>query len=111
MVDNLVDSVTVDDIVEVNVVDVFVVSGGEGDILTVDGVNIDNGWGDNSSDDFPDVVKGKVLQDAVKLRGDSLGDEETLEEGFLDNDVFNIGGVVVLGGGDDLLVNLDVNDL
>jgi len=117
--DDFVDLVTVDNIVEVNIIDILnivVVTGweGEGRVITVDGVNIqiDRWNGDNSSNEFPNVVKGKGLEDGVQLNGDTLGDEELLEEGFLHDDVlFKLGSVVESGLGDNLLVNLDINDL
>jgi len=115
--DNLVDLVTVKDIVDVNIVNIFnpgvgVVTGWVGVVITEDGLNID-GW-DDASEDFPNVVKGKGLKDGVELDGDVLVDEESLEESILHDDItFNIvlGDGVDLRSGNNLFVNLDIDDL
>lgn len=58
-------------------------------------------------------MKGEGSEDVVHVRGDVSGDEETLEEGFLQH-VFGLVGVLRHDGfipGNNLLVNLDINDL
>jgi len=115
--DNLVDFVTVKNIVDVNVVNILnpgvgVVTGWVGVVITEDGLNID-GW-DDASEDFPNVVKGKGLEDGVEVEGDVLVDKESLEKGLLhDNITFNIvlGDGVDLRSGNNLFVNFDIDDL
>jgi len=113
LVDDLVELVTVDNIVEVNLVDILnseVSAGWVSDIITEDGVNIDNGWGHNSADDFLHVVNGKGLKDGVEFGRDTLGDQETLEKN-VKVFTFNLGDLVEFGCGDNLLVNLDIDNV
>jgi len=109
-IEDVVDLVAVDIVVHINSVDIKVVPGWVGDIvITVDCVHI-KGRGNNAADDFLDVVKRQSPEDGIELRGDVLGDEELLEEGFLHNNV----GLNFVGANfavwDNLLVNLNVND-
>lgn len=112
---NLVDLVSVKDILDINIVDILerVVTDWVGVVITEDGFNI-YGWGDDASEDFLNVVKGKGLEDGVKFDGDVLVDQESLEEGILNNDItFNIvwGDGVDFRSGDDLLIDLNIDDL
>jgi len=65
--------------------------------------------GDESVDDFPDLVKGKGLEDGVDFVGDFLGEEELLQEDFLDG-VFFFDDLRDLGPWDNLLNNIDIDD-
>jgi len=116
---NLVDLVSVKEIVDINIVDILnpgpgVVSGwvGGGVVIAKDGLNI-GGW-DDASEDFLNVVKGEGLEDGVELDGDVLVDQESLEESLLDDNItLNIvlGDGVDLRSGDDLLIDLNIDDL
>lgn len=117
--DNLVDLVTVKDIVDVNIVNILnsginVVAGWVGVVvvITENGLNID-GW-DDASENFPDVVKGQGLEDTVKLEGDFVLVDKSLQESIFHDDItFNIvfGDGVDFRSGNNLFVNLDIDDL
>jgi hypothetical protein len=79
---------------------------------------LDSSWGNNVSedisslnqvsDDFHDSALWEGLEELVDLWGDHFVQEELLEESLL----HVVGFSLNLGGpGDDLLVNLDINDL
>lgn len=113
--DNLVDLVTVEEIVDIDIVDILnsEVAGWVGVVISEDGFNINGRW-DDASEDFPDVVKGKGLKNGVEFDGDVFVDEESFEESILHDDItLNIvlGEGVDFRSGDNLLINFDIDDL
>jgi len=103
-------------IVVLNVFNSKMAAGWVGDFIPEDGLLINHGWVDDASDEFPNLVKGKGLQDGVEFDRDTSVDQESLEESGLDDVVaFNFfkggWGGLVFGSGDDFLINLDINDL
>lgn len=105
-VEDVADSVTVEDVVDIDVVE----TGWVGDvrnIISIDGLNINevSNRGHDPADDLLNLVIWEGPEDGVKFWGDVLVDEELLQENFLQGD-----GLNVTGGGHDFLVNLDVDD-
>jgi len=102
------------DVVDVQALNVVVVVSAAELLISEDGVNINDMGGHDPADDFLDVDQGELLEDGVELGGNAPGDEELLEENFLHDQVtlgLNDGVLELLGLGDDLLVNLDIDDL